>query len=343
MDKYGISLVREGVELLSTHRVQFDFSLKRPGEVFLGQCKLTGARFKYVCNVQDGVYVVVTALDVGIKNREFVEIANGLRLVTSIMLSKSEQVQLNNVKKFRRLRHNVISQNAMILQELQYAFPVDELVSGAHEQQQSIERALTSNRRICSQAILKISKAANLMKAEIDVFDMLSGDGGVLDEHPHQIHRVITLSLQPFLLDFKEKGVVIEMGPCAEKVVIDFKSVAVCLTHFFDNALKYVDRDTRIKVDFRKLDEVIKVTFSMRSLAIADDERESVFSEGHSGKFAKKHGLNGDGIGLWFIRRIIMMNKGRFYFDSLDNRSSSVSNGGLPCSDNQFVFEFRLR
>jgi sensor histidine kinase regulating citrate/malate metabolism len=54
----------------------------------------------------------------------------------------------------------------------------------------------------------------------------------------------------------------------------------------------------------------------MKSLYIDNEEVEKIFIEGYSGKFAKQCNLNGDGIGMWQIKRMMKLNNGSIKFEN---------------------------
>jgi len=59
----------------------------------------------------------------------------------------------------------------------------------------------------------------------------------------------------------------------------------------------------------------------MTSLKIDNSEKIKIFDEGYSGKFAKKHEKDGNGIGLSRVKKIIELNKGEFTIDTSDEYS----------------------
>ena len=72
----------------------------------------------------------------------------------------------------------------------------------------------------------------------------------------------------------------------------------------------------------------------MRSLFVELSERVEVFNEGVSGIGAKKMKKNGDGIGMWRIKQMMVLNGGNFIATFGDKKETI---NGLDFADNRFT------
>lgn len=79
----------------------------------------------------------------------------------------------------------------------------------------------------------------------------------------------------------------------------------------------------------------MKVT--MASLLITDDDLENIFEEGYSGYWAKIQSREGRGIGMYYVKRLMDLNKGKF---TIERGRSSFQIDGIPYSRNTFNFVF---
>jgi signal transduction histidine kinase len=77
-----------------------------------------------------------------------------------------------------------------------------------------------------------------------------------------------------------------------------------------ENAAKYIKSGGAFDVSITKTVNELNIVFDMESLTVREDEVEQIFAEGFSGRSAKYHKLNGNGIGLFVAKRMAIMNSG---------------------------------
>lgn len=251
-----------------------------------------------------------------------------------------QQVNQQEVKHFRRLKHNLVNYNTHILQGIYRFVSQDSLTKGGKSQIALIENLIKDNPKATAELILKILKNANLEKAEYDVYDMIYKTSPVLEFSNHSIHRVIYLTLNSFWLDFLEKNIDIYIEDCNEELCFDYKSISVVLGHIFDNAIKYSSPNSNFRIIFQKSYSKFEVIFDMISIKIEPDELENIFSEGISGYWASKLELNGGGYGLFIIKSLAKLNNVSFLIKPNVDRMRVFHGGGVTYENNQFILEF---
>ena len=77
----------------------------------------------------------------------------------------------------------------------------------------------------------------------------------------------------------------------------------------------------------------------MYSLKIEDDEIEEIYTEGYSGKWAKKIEEDGHGIGMFYIKHLIEMNDGCF---SIKTGTNITYINYIPYVNNEFLISLPL-
>lgn len=260
-----------------------------------------------------------------------------MMMYSSFYVRLQEMVQINAAS-IRRLQHNVNTYNAKIQDDLEELVSIEDVSEKDWKKIiEIVERTVTCNTRKAATTLLKIAKNAALVSAEMDVYDYVQNSKEILDFHKHPIHKVVKLSLQPFFLDFLEKKIVIEFGPCKDYVTIDFSSISVVLGHFWNNAVKYSVKDTKIGIDFTSQNDFLIMKVSMASLQITDEDYKNMFEEGYSGYWAKAQALDGNGIGMYYIKRLMNLNKGEF---TIERGQNIFLVDGIPYSTNTFTFLF---
>lgn len=260
-----------------------------------------------------------------------------LMMYSSLNVRLQEMVQ-TNTSSIRRLQHNVNTYNAKIQDDLEELVSIEDISEKDWKKIiEIVDQTVIRNTRKTAITLLKIAKNAALVSAEMDVYDYLQNSKGMLDFHRHPIHKVVKLSLQPFFLDFLEKKISVEIGACKDYVKIDFSSVSVVLGHFWNNAVKYSVKDAKIGIEFSSDNNNVIMKVSMASLQITDEDYENMYEEGYSGYWAKIQALDGSGIGMYYIKRLMNLNKGDF---SIERGNNNFLVDGIPYSTNTFSFFF---
>lgn len=253
-------------------------------------------------------------------------------------LEQSVSIQKAKTKSnFRRFKHNLVSHHTIMLQEMERAFPIDNSEKGIHNQIDFVMSIIKENPKDSALAILKVIKSVNLMKAEFDVYDMLSLERPNLEFYTHNPHKLVLLVLNPFWLEFIEKGVRIDVKECDGEICVDYKSVSVVFSHIFENASKYIARDSYFKISFVNQAEFIDIHFDMTSLKIKPEEKEKIFNEDYSGEFSKSTTLAGNGIGLSIVKKLVEYNNGSVKIDIDTDTNQKIKIMNIPFERNRFI------
>lgn len=260
-----------------------------------------------------------------------------LMMYSSFYVRLQEMVQINTAS-IRRLQHNVNTYNAKIQDDLEELLSIEDVNDKDWKKIiEIVDRTVKCNTRKSALTLLKIAKSAALVSAEMDVYDYLQNSKGMLDFHAHPIHKVVKLSLQPFFLDFLEKKTTIELGACQDNVTIDFSSISVVLGHFWNNAVKYSVKNSNISIDFISQTDYVTMKVSMVSIEITDEDYKNIFVESYSGYWAKAQALDGSGIGMYYIKHLMKLNKGEFL---IERGKNNFLVEGIPYTTNTFIFSF---
>ena len=257
------------------------------------------------------------------------------------ILSSLELHKQNIQSNFRRFKHNLITHHTNIHQELEAAFPItNSNTHGALDQIDFIIKKIEKNPQKSAVSILKVIKSSNLMKAEFDVYDMLSSNNPSIEFYNHSPHKLILLVISPFWLEFVEKGIKINIKECKQFVYVDYKSISVVINNILENASKYILPNSNLYITFDNSNKYIDINFEMVSLKIEQSELYSIQEEGISGTLAKKLNLAGNGIGLGISNKLLQLNKGQLIIKINTDTQKNVNNKGIPFEKN--IFTIRL-
>lgn len=216
--------------------------------------------------------------------------------------------------KINRLEHNLVSYHKKLQEELDEVIPLEKNVKNWRDAIQAIQNKITSNLDQTAMSLLHILKYNKLIKAELDVYDLIDCDTLNVTFETHKIHKVINLAMQAFWIDTYYRRIKINIGDCLEEVTVDYASFSVVLGHIFDNATKYVFENSDINISFLRRENVLDIEFEMISILVEPEELDLIFQENYSGKWAKHYNLDGYGIGMYYAKKLTELNKGKIEF-----------------------------
>lgn len=217
-------------------------------------------------------------------------------------------------KRVNKLIHNLTSLNAHSIQEIEDFIPQEVLASNYRQVLDYIQDQIKTVPQNAAKMFLRIAKHNIHMKTEFSIFKKLDRADATLEFSLNPIRKVILNILHTFFIDFTNLGIYVRIEEYNGRVKIDYETIQVALYHLIENATKYAKPNSRIDISFNENDTFVDVLFSMKSLFLDDDEVDKIYNEGYSGKAAKHCKLNGDGIGMWQISRMMRLNSGSVRF-----------------------------
>jgi hypothetical protein len=226
---------------------------------------------------------------------------------------EAKQIEQQRVN---RLIHNLTSLNAHNIQEIDDFIPQELLTTNYQKLLVYIQAEIKKDSKNAALMFLRIAKHNIHMKTEFSIYKKLDRLDATFEFSLNPIRKVILNVLHTFFADFTNKNIYVYVSEFNGRVKIDYESIQVALYHLIENASKYTMTDTRIEIDFVDKNQEVDVTFKMKSLYIDNEEIEKIFIEGYSGKVAKECKLNGDGIGMWQINRMMKLNNGAVKFNN---------------------------
>jgi K+-sensing histidine kinase KdpD len=297
-------------------------------------CKERGVKVRQGVVEFDNFVLYACSYDKSITNKIFKH-----RMVASEMFLKAYSESYIGIaeverKKTNRLKHNLSTYSTKIHQELYKLLPQDKISKGKQNQRDVVRQILDKNTDHVVTTFLRILKNANLIKAEFDVYDILHNPNPHLDKQKHSVHRVITLSLSAFWLDFIDKSISINMEDCDGDIWFDYKSMSSILCNIFDNATKYVAPNSELKIYTEDDGEYFNIIFNMISLRVKEDELQKIFEDGYSTDYSEKLGFAGSGVGMNVIKRLADINEFRVIFKNNVDPKKTMIKMGIPFDQN---------
>lgn len=243
----------------------------------------------------------------------------------SEMIRSFQEVRDETIKKLnvenRRLVHNLTTLNTHILQEIYDITPQERLTGNPQAQIQAIRDSILHDPERAASGTLRILKNAVAARTEMQIVRRLQPTEvqAPLSPRSHNLHKVVTNSLITFFQDSQERGLEWQMGSFSKKITFDYETVSVALYRLFENAIKYCKPNSVIQISFASAVHGVKLILEMTSLWIDVEERMEIFEEGKSGRMAVKSSLNGDGLGLFCVREMLLLNGAEIWWEPINS------------------------
>lgn len=286
-----------------------------------------------------GGYIYMCSYDTSLTNKIFSYYFDMLRSIHIAYEEKIRREKEELIKDLRRLQHNINTYNATIQDEITNLIPLDDIHNKWRDVVPFVEKIIQNNPKLTAVTLLKITKFSAFVTAEMTVHDYINTKNVKLEKYSHSMHRIVKLSLQPYFLEFVENNIDINIGDCYRNVLIDYPTISVVFGHLWNNAVKYIYKDSSLDISFYNDEKELTTSIKMYSLKIEENEIEDIFTEGYSGKWAKMISKDGHGIGMFYIKHLIEMNGGSFSI----NAGVNITNiDGIPYTNNEFLLSLPL-
>lgn len=256
-----------------------------------------------------------------------------------IFKNEIEQVIINvEREKYSKIVHNLKTLNAQSLLN-QYKFiPQHEFYNNFENLFSYVLNEVKVRPKDAVIALLRQAKNNDYMKTEFSTHEKLSIEDPLLSPLFHEIRKVILNVYHSFNNEFKERRILLKIDDSDIQIKFDYGTVRIAIYHMFSNAVKYMAKDSKLKITISSDDHYAYVTFHMSSLYLFPEEVDKIFQDNFSGKVAVSRELNGSGFGMGLIRKALSLNNA-----SIDiipgTKKQKISN--IDYSDNQFILKFK--
>ena len=235
-----------------------------------------------------------------------------------------------------RLIHNLITLNAQTIQAIYRVVPQDDFNQKNRESLIStVSKKLSDSTAQTTSLVIDILKNANLEKTEFSVYAKLLEKEPV-SYRPYSIHKIFMLVLNTYWDALKEKEVIVRIGECNERVVVDYDTIAASLVHLLDNTTKYILPRSQLHISFETTSDSVSLVLNMVSLRIHTNEIGKIFQEGFSGDEPKKIGRQGEGRGLYLVDRLLALSNSALKIEPDVDRQRRVNQIGVDFENNVF-------
>jgi signal transduction histidine kinase len=117
------------------------------------------------------------------------------------------------------------------------------------------------------------------------------------------------------------RNLILDVAPELPPVWVDGREIEVVLMNLIENAVKYSDPGTPIRITAQHRDQAVEFCVADRGTGIAEDELDRIFERFYRVE-SEQHRAPGTGLGLAICKRIVEAHRGRIWVESVPESGS---------------------
>ncbi len=125
-----------------------------------------------------------------------------------------------------------------------------------------------------------------------------------------------TLSEMQFLLENKKTSIETHFEPKEIIIKGDADLWHKVFSNLIDNALKFSKENPEIKITITKDNQSVKIEVADKGIGVAEKDLQRIFEKFYRSDYYKKSNIQGFGLGLSFVNKIIQLHKGTIKAES---------------------------
>ncbi len=237
--------------------------------------------------------------------------------------------------------HDLITINTHSIQDMYSLLPLDlvlEKKKTGKEQIATIGNLILNDLKEASTTFLKIIKYNSLTKAAINGIKSSIGAYS-LNKKNCSLHKAVLNIVYLFLPELNEKNIRVDVEPGDKSILLDTDIFLASLIPFFENMVKYVNKNSKITIKFDNLENNKHIiVFDMVSLKIEEYEKGAIFDRFYSGKHARNCEKNGKGLGMFNVKRMLRLNGLDIEVLTNCDTTKNLQEGRMTYENNRFIF-----
>ncbi len=196
---------------------------------------------------------------------------------------------------------------------------------------------LTDNgRSALSLAQRNLDKLFNLITQLLD-FQRVESDAMQLNVEETALNEFMTNAIGNFSQLAKEKNIELDiiLPPDEFNVWIDRKKLTLCLENLLSNAIKYTATAGKIQARVSTNESLLFIEIADDGIGIPLKNQKNLFERFFRAENAINSNETGSGIGLMLTKKLVLMQKGKISFKSIE-RLGTTFTLEIPCSKDVF-------
>lgn len=300
--------------------------------------------FKYFYNkLGEGYLLIISLNDKHLKSRKsFEELIIVVTQVCNNLINRKQSLQKENENFISHFIHNLTSLNTYNIQELFSLIPQDKLSNNINDQKETVKNIILSKPNVTSDTLLKLIKYNLAMKVEFSVFSKTNSSNSSVQKIETDLRTFILQVLQIFIDDFDKKQITVSIEANSSRLFFDTELLFVSLFYILDNSTKYCIGNSSLKIIFKEHGDYLDVIFDMISTKIEENELGKIFDNNFRCDMAKKLTSNGEGIGMYRIKKTLNLNNIDIAIKPNVSELIKIKNG-ISYHHNQILLKFNKK
>lgn len=291
----------------------------------------------------EGYLLIISLNDKHLKSRKsFEELIIVVTQVCNDLINRKQSLQKENENFISHFIHNLTSLNTYNIQELFSLIPQDKLSNNINDQKETVKNIILSKPNVTSETLLKLIKYNLAMKVEFSVFSKTNSSNSSVQKIETDLRSFILQVLQIFIDDFDKRQITVSIEANSSRLFFDTELLFVSLFYILDNSTKYCIGNSSLKIIFKEDGDYLDVIFDMISTKIEENELNKIFDNNFRCDMAKKLTSNGEGIGMYRIKKTLNLNN--IDISIKPNVSDLIkTKNGISYHHNQILLKFNKK
>lgn len=166
-------------------------------------------------------------------------------------------------------------------------------------------------------------KAVSLQKLIMKLFDFvkLSDKEVVLNKSDVNIDKLLRQVIMDYSTLAEEQKVTIKYKSPKDIIIqsVDLDKICRVFNNLMNNSIKYAEKDKIVQVTLKKEDFGSLITFKNKCTKITEDDLDMLFNRFYRGDKARNSSIDGSGIGLSIVKRIVELHNSNIWSELHDD------------------------
>jgi signal transduction histidine kinase len=125
-------------------------------------------------------------------------------------------------------------------------------------------------------------------------------------------------------IEAQKHKVTVDLDDDLPKTFSDVDRITEVVINLLGNSIKYTPPQGKIKITSRKDDKYLKVSVADNGIGISREGKEKIFGKFEQGSISRDE-RKGTGLGLYIVKNLIELHKGKIWVESREGRGSTFS------------------
>ncbi|MCX7943947.1 MAG: HAMP domain-containing histidine kinase [Deltaproteobacteria bacterium] len=180
-------------------------------------------------------------------------------------------------------------------------------------------------KKILGRILVRINGLRQLISDVLELGEFEMGEEKDIRKECFDIVKLLEQSVQEFIPQASQKGITISFEKHPESCIVCADPVKIdeVIHNYLSNAIKYNKENGSVVIKVEIISDFVRVSVSDTGIGIREEEIPKLFTDFFRSQDVKKSGIEGTGLGLGIVKRIIERYNGRVGVESVYKKGST--------------------